>query len=202
MTLISKIDFARRVGRSPSRVSHWIAEGKIRGDALVRVGAGDQINLEIALEQLGVNLDIVQQAAQERPLLRGLIGDAAADLDADAGPARAPIDDTDQRRLMKAKADAAETRAEQDRIALMAENGQWVRAAEVAAIWKRGIGDLLGLIEAELPAMAEDLAAELGGDPKAATIALRKRFRVLRQRVADEAAARRDALVPTSLVAA
>lgn len=193
MTLLTKAEFARhpRVKRSPGRVSQWLSEGRIRGDAIEHTAEGDRINLEIALTQLGIGLDVSQQAAQVEPILplAGAPGAEPSD-DDEAAPLAAAPGNSDQLRLLRAKADGAVIKAEQDRIALMAENGQWVRASTVTATWQRNLGDLLALIEANLPQMADEVAAELGLDAKAMTIAMRRHFRALRQRLADEAAGR------------
>lgn len=192
MTLVTKADFARhpRVNRSAGRVSQWLSERRIHGDAIVQTAEGERLNLELALQQLGMSLDVSQQVAQAEPIL------PLAGTEAEDDETKAPVGNADQARLVRAKADAAVIKAEQDRIALMAQNGQWLRAAAIAATWQRNLGDLLGQIEANLPQMAEELAAELGLDAKAMTIALRRRFRVLRQRVAEEAAHRRETRTP------
>ena len=84
---------------------------------------------------------------------------------------------------------------EAGRLDLMAETGQWVRASEVKFTWQRGLAELLGRIEAGFQDMGDVMSAELGTDARATTVALRHAFRSLREKLAAEASARRDALV-------
>jgi len=49
----TKAAFAREVGVTRSRVSQWIAEGKLTGEALVVVGQTERIAADVAHRQLG-----------------------------------------------------------------------------------------------------------------------------------------------------
>ncbi len=187
---VLKAEFARLTGRTPGRVSQWIAAGKIHGPALVRTKDGEKIDVAVALAQLGRNLDPSQQIGQAVPLL-------AASEQEDEPPVapspRAPaVASDDQRRLLKAKADDAESRAKKGRIELLAQNGARARIAEIEPAWRRGIGELIGRIEAALPELAERLAGE--SDPKAAIVAAKQWWRSFRAKLAGEAAARADSL--------
>lgn len=180
--LVTQARFAEIVGRSGGRVSQWISEGRLGGEALVMTAEGRMIDSDIARQQLAGTLDVVQQAALARPILA----------DDEAPLERAEID-PDQRRMLKARADEAETRAQRSRLDLMAQSGQWIEAAAVDRTWRRGMADLLNRIEAEFPAVGEAIAAELHGDARSATVALRHAWRALRAKLAAEAAQRRDA---------
>jgi hypothetical protein len=57
----SKANFAKSCGVHKSRVSHWIAEGKISGEALVGEGRKQQIRVEVAKAQLRARIDIGQR---------------------------------------------------------------------------------------------------------------------------------------------
>lgn len=61
-TSISRSEFARRCGVTPGRVTQWVDEGKIHGDALDG-GAerGSKIFDSLACSQLGLTLDIHQR---------------------------------------------------------------------------------------------------------------------------------------------
>jgi hypothetical protein len=63
---VGKAEFAECVGVSPSRVSQYIAEGKISGDALVGSGRAARIRFEIAVAQLRERLDPSQMAGNGR----------------------------------------------------------------------------------------------------------------------------------------
>jgi hypothetical protein len=54
---VGKAEFAAYIGVSPGRVSQYIAEGKISGDALVGPGRASRIRVEIAVAQLRERLD-------------------------------------------------------------------------------------------------------------------------------------------------
>ena len=55
--IVSKSAFADIVGVSRVRVSQYLAEGKIHGDALVGTGHKARIRVAVAMEQLKRNLD-------------------------------------------------------------------------------------------------------------------------------------------------
>ena len=58
--VVSKGQFAALRNVSPSRVSQWISEGKIKPDALVGEGRNAKINVAVATRQLRDSLDIGQ----------------------------------------------------------------------------------------------------------------------------------------------
>ena len=59
---ISKSDFARLVGVTPGRVTQWISEEKIDGEALVGSGRDAKICVAVAVEQLRERLDVNNRA--------------------------------------------------------------------------------------------------------------------------------------------
>lgn len=63
-TIVTKTEYARMRGRDASRVSRWIAEGKITPAALVGEGIRARIWVEQADADLDRNLDLGQQLAQ------------------------------------------------------------------------------------------------------------------------------------------
>ena len=63
-TLVSKAQFARMKGRTPTTVHRWVTRGKISPAALI---AG-KIWVEQADRDLLMTLDPAQQAAQARPI--------------------------------------------------------------------------------------------------------------------------------------
>jgi len=188
--IISKSELARRLNRSPAAVTHWIRAGRLTAPALVQTDKGEMIDWDRARAQLGIALDLGQQVAQEVPIL--------AVASAPAPVASTDIDD-DQRRLLKGKADQAEARAVRDRMELFEHNSRWVRADEIDSTWRRGISDLITRIETEFPEMAQAIAAEIGTDPRALTIALRQNFRRVRERLSRDLAVLAD-VVPKTVV--
>jgi hypothetical protein len=61
--IVSKSAFAGIAGVSKPRVSQWIADGKINGDAIVGHGHRARIRVAVAQEQLGLRLNILQRIA-------------------------------------------------------------------------------------------------------------------------------------------
>ena len=49
--VLSKREFAESVGVSPSRLSHWLRDGKIDGAAVVGSGYSARINADLARRQ-------------------------------------------------------------------------------------------------------------------------------------------------------
>src|ERR1019366_8857667 len=59
--ILSKGNFAALVHVSPSRVSQWLRQQKIFGNALVGDGRFARIRVSVAIDQLKQNLDITQR---------------------------------------------------------------------------------------------------------------------------------------------
>lgn len=60
---ISKGEFAIRRGVTPARVSQWLADGAISGDAIVGTGRGARIDEDLACAQLEARLNAGQREA-------------------------------------------------------------------------------------------------------------------------------------------
>jgi hypothetical protein len=59
--IVRKSVFASMCGVTPARVSQWLSEGKLTGEALVGEGRSAKINVAIALGQLRARLDVSQR---------------------------------------------------------------------------------------------------------------------------------------------
>jgi hypothetical protein len=59
--LLSKGEYARLIGVTPGRVSQYISEGKLSGEALKGEGRTAQIRVAVANQQLNLRLDISQR---------------------------------------------------------------------------------------------------------------------------------------------
>jgi hypothetical protein len=64
--IVSKAEFSRQVGVTAGRVSQWIASGELSGDALVRDGRAERVNVVVARRQLGRRLGAEQRLPAER----------------------------------------------------------------------------------------------------------------------------------------
>lgn len=180
MNLASKSRFAEMVNRTPAAVSKWIREGKLHGPALVGDGRGAQINVDVALEQLGVSLDLGQQLAQSQPI----IGRATT-----APVEAAPLPD-DQARLLKARADREELALQVDGARAAELEGRWMLTDDARDEWSRQLAELVQAFETWLvTGAASDVsaAAAAGAGPREFGRVLRNGFRQLRQRLADQA---------------
>lgn len=61
--IVTKAEFARRRNVSPSRVTQWITEGKISGEAIHGTGRAARIDDLLACQQLSERLDPDQRRA-------------------------------------------------------------------------------------------------------------------------------------------
>lgn len=205
--IVTKTEFARMVGRSQGAVSHWIAEGKIAGEAMVGEGTRARIRVPVALAQLGMTLDLGQQLAQARPVEPGAQDQAPASNpapaerqspgEASAGAADNTGDNVES--FNTARAIQAE-RLRQERIktreleAKEAERrGLYVRASAARAEMVSRVSRMVVSTELFLGDVAADLAAAGPLDEDAIADRLLKGFRRLRQSWSDAAAADRDA---------
>lgn len=181
MQTVSKSKFAEMVGRTPAAVSQWIAAGKLHGDALVGEGRHAQINVEVALRQLGMNLDLGQQLAQPRPIVGGSPSD----------PGGGGKPGNDQQRLLKARADREELALEADRAKALEANGRWMVTARAEDEWSRQLAALVQATETWLVTTAAGecaTAAANGAGARDFGKILKEGYRDLRQRLADQAA--------------
>lgn len=188
---ITKGEFAKLVGRAPSAVSNWIAEGKLTGDALVGEGHRARINVEVALGQLGVTLDLSQQLAQRSPILTApRHGDGELPLSMPGQVPASPVSrpSSDQERLLKAKADREELELRMAHAKAEEQAGRWMLTAEAREVWSQQLSAVLQAVETWLITGAAPKVASIGGaDPREVASELRSGFRELRQRMADDA---------------
>ena len=209
--LVSKGKFAEMVGRTPAAVSQWIAGGKLSGAALVGEGRFAQVNVEVALQQLGITLDLGQQLAQSAPILSGATIPAPAAAPASAEPslfsqpqqlppAPVPVDD-DQRRLLAARADREELARAKDIAAAKERDGEWMVTAEAEEAWSAQLARIVQAMESWLVTSAATRCASIAASdeaktPRAYAVALRQGFERLCARLSKEAAGAADTSDP------
>lgn len=207
--IVSKSEFASRLGVTKSAVSMWLKNGKLTGEALVGEGRSAQVRVDVALRQLRERVDPVLSlhkglalpqapaaaaAPAEEPhaaapaALRPSwpAGASALPLEAAAGPASDAA-----ARLQLLKVEQAERDAQRDRERLAAEAGRYVDAAEARKAWTREASAFVGEIERWiLGDVGELLAARLGCDRAEVKALLRQAWRERRLALASEAASR------------
>jgi hypothetical protein len=162
--VVTKGEFARLKGRTPSAVSNWIADGKITPAALIGKGPRARIWVERADADLAASLASGQQLAQANP-----IGPTLPRPLADAGqPAAAPQSEREADLARRAKADA--DRAEAEAIAARRKNeidaGRLVDVSNLQLAAEMLAHAQVRIIM-QLVARAEDhalIAARLGAD--------------------------------------
>jgi len=157
---VSKAEFARIAGVSRSRVSHWISAGELSGDALVRDGRTERVNVEAARRQLGARVDVDQRVAGAR----GGRGDT---LDA----------------IQRQKLAALELANAQAREAAMARSGRYIEADVMRLELGRVVGRVVALYDGMLPDIAASIAAASNLPVRDALHLLRTAFRAARERV-------------------
>ena len=156
--ILSKADFARQVGVTRSRVSQWIAEGKLDGAALVIVGQSARIDADVARRQLGAHVG-------------GIAG---------GGNVRGETIEAIQRERLA----ALQLTNERARVEARATAGGFVEADAMRAEVGRIAGRLISAFDGALPELATSAATVTGGSERDILHALRGSWSAIRARVA------------------
>jgi hypothetical protein len=176
MQTVTKSAYARMIGVSPGRVSQYISEGKLHGDALQGEGSRALIVVETANTQLGRSVDMVQSFVQSRP---GADPPSQPSLP-EPPPGNLPL--SDSAKYNRAKAEQQIMSTERDRRAFEAEKGRYVLVDSVAPGFNRVLAGILASLEQSLPDIAKRVTTALGAtDIKVATIAMRQAYRDWRE---------------------
>ncbi len=162
--VVSKLEFARLVGITPARVSQYLAEGRISGEAVIGVGRHARIDVAVAQEQLRNRLDADQRIANGR-----------ARLAASLSPIEEGIKAERLRQLQHLNAKAAE---EAD-----ARRGRYVLATDAKQELGRVAGRLVAGFEGSLPELAAAIAASSSVSQRDALHVLRGAWRTIRARL-------------------
>src|ERR1700678_1261845 len=133
---VSKAEFARIAGVTRSRVSHWISSGELGGDALVRGGRTERVNVEAARRQLGARVDVDQRIAPAR----GGRGDT---LDA----------------IQRQKLAALELANERARLEAATDTGRYVDVGAAKQEMGKIAGRMVAAFDGILPTLADAIAA-------------------------------------------
>jgi hypothetical protein len=176
--IVTKRTFATLARVSPGRVSQWLREGKISGDALVGRGHRARIRVAVALEQLGKNLDVVQHLGANGRARTGNRAAVAPTIEEDIKAAR-----LEQLALSNAKA-AAEAAI---------RSGRYVLADDARQEMGRIAARLMAVFESSFTEFANAMLATPPATSRDALRTLRATWRPIRVRQAkatgDEAAA-------------
>lgn len=196
--VVSKSRFAQLAHVSPARVSQWVADHKITGDALVGAGRSAQIRVSVACAQLKRSLDINQRLGNgvTTRLDIGVV-DAPSSQPSPPGAAAAstpfppaapfdPIEDRLKREKLEQiqRANRRSAREEAEKIGRLTDSDQARR--ETA----RAVAQCIAIFEGAIPQIATALAERFQSPQRDIVHVLRREFRQARESAAK--ALRRD----------
>lgn len=182
---VSKGDFAGIIGVSPGRISQYIADGKIFGDALVGEGRSARIHVERARSQLGKTLDPSQRfGANGAGARRASIASEAPASEPAAGtpPVIDPVVDAvaaerlKQQRLTTARMEREEALAV----------GRYVLTDDARMAQTKAVVEAFKVMEVAIQEMAKAIAANHGVTHRDAVLTLQKAFRDTREKQARQ----------------
>jgi hypothetical protein len=185
--VVSKADYARLKNVSAPRVSQWIAQGKIDGDAIEGEGRGAKIRVAIADQQLRDRLDMSQRSGNGLSTRLGGEDVPASTALPLSAPSVGPTNAADslevqfkRQRLEAIKRDNRK-RAEEEE----ARAGRFVDSEAAAAQMASLAGRTITIIEAALPEIAAAMAAKFSLPQRDFLHLLRAEFRNVRERAAQ-----------------
>lgn len=182
---VSKSEFATALGISAARVSQYIKEGKIDGDALVGEGRSARIRPDVARAQLNSRLDISQRTGNG---LKTRIAPAAAaeDLVPMADAQGGFEDEMRAEKLEQARIQTRKMRADEQ-----ARSGRYVLTADASAAMGKLAARIVGVFEGGTPDLAAAIAEKFEVPVRDVTHLLQRELKALREKAA---AAERDLL--------
>lgn len=182
---VSKGDFAGIIGVSPGRISQYIADGKIFGDALVGQGRSARINVERARSQLGKTLDPSQRFGANGVAGRRAVAASetpASEPRIDTPPVIDPVvDAVAAERLKQQRLTTA--RMERDEALAV---GRYVLAEDARTAQTRAVVEAFKVMEVAIQEMAKAIAANHGVTHRDAVLTLQKAFRDTREKQARQ----------------
>lgn len=146
--IVSKGRFAELLNVSPGRVSQWLSEGKVTGDAIVGQGRFAKIDVDVARAQLGETLD-VDQRHSGNGLKTNLGGDAAA-----------PQSNTLERQLLEEKLTKARRENLRDATEQAVANGELCDTGMARSSTVKEVARIVARVEGSLPEFAAAIAAK------------------------------------------
>lgn len=185
---LTQTDFAASIGVSGACVSQWLRDGKIDGEAIVRVGRRIKIRPALARKQLRGRLDVAQRVGGNG---RARLGDdpAPGGDDAPGAPPDATVGRIQLEKLRQLE--LANATAQE---AALARSGRFVERADVEREMGRIAARAVAGMDGALPALAEAIAAASSLTQREALHVLRTAWRQQREKLSDAAQAQADAL--------
>lgn len=188
--IVTKLAFSSLIGVTPARVSQFLREKKLTGDALVGEGRHARIRVSVATEQLRRNLNVNQRlGANGRAQLD--FPDASPFAPVPSPTAPASIEDDIRRQRLEQLALANE-RSREDKAA---RAGLYVKAADVRQELGRLAASMISTFDGALGQFATAIAARSNMSARDALHVLRTESRAIRER-ASQAEAKAVAELP------
>jgi hypothetical protein len=166
--IVSKGRFAAIAGVSAARVTQYLADGQISGEAIVGSGHRARIRVAVALEQLRANLDPSQHLGANG---RARVGSG-------------DDDDSVADAIKRARLEQLELANEHARAVREAEAGRYVLADGVTQEMGRIAGRMIGMFEGSLGEFATVIAGKFNVPARDVLHILRTAFRGIRERAA------------------
>jgi len=171
--VVTKTAFASIVGVSGARVSQWLADGKLDGEAIVGQGHRARIRVDVARTQLKQRLNITQRLATGRAKL-----DGAAPVKG-AGEAQPVEEDIKAARLEQLR--HFNKRASEE---AALRSGAYVKAADVQQQFGAVAARLMSAFEASFIPIANAIVAAHAQTPQDVLRAMRSTWRETRAQAA------------------
>ncbi|WP_208179973.1 hypothetical protein J4T85_020490 [Sinorhizobium medicae] len=179
--IMTKSAFAAHVGVSAGRISQYIAERKIFGDALEGEGRNAKIRASVAVEQLRKTLDPSQRFGANGAATRSAPAPVASELSFDVPekPKAKPtvivdpfIDEVAAEKLKQQKITTARMEREE-----ALELGRYMLTDDARREMVKAVAEAFKVMEQAIPEMAKAIAAQFSVSTHDATHVLLKAFR-------------------------
>jgi hypothetical protein len=189
--IVRKSVFASMCGVTPARVSQWLSEGKLTGEALVGEGRTAKINVAVAIEQLKARLDASQRFGLNGLATRLTAASAPPPLEElpfETSPEGVPpppfdMDDSVVKRIQAEKLRQAELLTMKMEAEERRGRGVYVLAVDVERDFRKLATELLASWEGHLPDIAAAVAGQFGIPTRDALAMLKKNFNAFRARI-------------------
>jgi hypothetical protein len=164
--IVTKGRFAAIAGVSAARITQYLADGQISGEAIVGSGHRARIRVAVAMEQLRANLDPSQHLGANG---RARVGSG-------------DDDDSVADAIKRARLEQLELANEHARAVREAEAGRYVLADGVTQEMGRIAGRMVGMFEGSLGEFATAIAGKFNVPARDVLHILRTTFRTIRER--------------------
>jgi hypothetical protein len=203
--LFSKGEFARRRNVTPGRLSQWLSEGKISGDAIVGEGRNARIRESVACRQLKVKLEPMQMTgnglstrleASEQPRQADTLPleQPAAPSASDAPPSLTTRIDSVEEKIKLGRLEQIERQNREGRRQEAVAAGRLTDADEAKAQAAKSTVRLVAMFEGALSDFATAIAGEFKLPQRDVLHLLRTKFRDVRAQAAGELKTQAEAL--------